>query len=82
MLGQPACPNVSDQLDIHIQVERLIGWNVVLRVHRAHPGIVAADAHLRGEHAQEHVLRSGQFVLMLGFFQHECAVRLQAERER
>ena len=48
-----------EQVEGYVEVERLVGGQLILLVHRAHPGIVAADTHLSGEHAQEHVLRSG-----------------------
>ena len=72
----------SDQFEIDIEADRLIGGDVILGVNRRHPGIVASDTHLCGEHAEEHVLRSRQLVLVLGFFDHEAGIRLQAHSER
>ena len=55
---------------------------MVLGVHRRHPGIIAANAHLCGKDAQEHVLRLRQLVLVLSLLKHEAGVRQQAYRER
>ena len=55
---------------------------MVLGVDRGHPGVISSDTHLLGKHTQEHVLRGGELVLMLGFLKHEAGVRLQAHRER
>ena len=55
---------------------------MILGVDRRHPGIVASDTHLRGEHTEEHVLRSRQLVLVLSFFDHEAGIWLQAHSER
>ena len=64
---------------------RLIGWSrrdMVLGwtgdIQESSP----SDTHLLGKHTQEHVLRGGELVLMLGFLKHEAGVRLQAHRER
>ena len=59
-----------EQVEGYVEVERLVGGQLILLVHRAHPGIVAADTHLSGEHAQEHVLRLRQLVLMQRLFKH------------
>lgn len=72
----------SDQFEIDIEADRLIGGDVILGVDRRHPGIVASDTHLRGEHTEEHVLRSRQLVLVLSFFDHEAGIWLQAHSER
>ena len=53
-----------EQLELNVEAERLVGGQLVLLMHRRHPRIVAADAHLRGQQTQEHVTRLRQLILM------------------